>query len=299
VGIYHKAMRFKFEIPEGISPWKISTDYKIGVPLAKDTDVAFKFWARSPESLKLAVYVEQRRAPYTKSVGRSLTMSADWKEYELRGKVKSDYAPDEAEINLHLGHGSGSIEITGVRLYVGKLPPIGADKLTAIPEELLQTGLPPLEGANIVSNGDFAQNLAEWEGLTGNDRTKTTVSSIKDPRFSNYLTVEGTPRTDDKPWSIAPRQVLNAPIKKGETIVVRAWLRSPQAGKVAVILEQNKAPFAKTIDNLLRLSTDWKQYEVRGTAAQDFPAGSARFSLYLAYDPITVDIANLQVVKVP
>ena len=75
------------------------------------------------------------------------------------------------------------------------------------------------------------------------------------------------------------------------------WLRSPDSGKVAVEAEQIKAPGAKLLIGQLRLTSQWAQYEMSGEAASDFAAGDVRLNFYLSLEPMTVEIAGVQLSK--
>ena len=297
-GIYHRGVRVTVVNSDPSKPWAVPLNYRIGMPVKQGDDIAIKFWARAPQSNKISVYIEAAKEPYDKAFSRNITLTPDWKEYEVRGKAMIDYTDPLAQISIHLAYATGDIELTGVRCYFGQLPP-AADGITIIREDLLLNGLPALSSPSVLKNGDFVKDLADWDGLAPSDRCKTQFFDVKDLRFPRYLNVVTTPHVEDKAWSVAARQSIAAPIKKGETVVVRVWLRSPQSGKVAVIVEQSKAPFAKILDNVLRLTPEWKQYEVRGVAAQAFAPGSTRLSLYMAFEPLTVEIANVQLARVP
>ncbi|MBV9863740.1 MAG: endo-1,4-beta-xylanase [Abitibacteriaceae bacterium] len=149
------------------------------------------------------------------------------------------------------------------------------------------------EPDNLLSNGDFSRNEASWELPTGGADT-SFVAAQAGP-FRRALHIVLSPMQGEPPYSIALRQALGVALKKGDPLVMRVWLRSPSNNTIGAFVEQAAAPYAKLISQELKLTPQWKQYEIRGTSQADYPTEGTRVIFHLGYAPGVVEITGVRV----
>jgi hypothetical protein len=78
--------------------------------------VTLKFWARSPESLKIEAIWGESGAPYAASAMSSIKLTPSWAQYEVSGIASRTFLANEAMIRFHLGNVPGRIDLTGVEV---------------------------------------------------------------------------------------------------------------------------------------------------------------------------------------
>ena len=307
-GVSRKAGRFVAKPEPGEMPHRIWMACIADAPIKRDEVLTARAWLRSPDSNPVTMRIQEAREQADGErkafCSEKLTLTPDWKEYEVRGTARRDYDPKEVGVYFHLGHAPGTIEMTGVRLLsANRSAPITAPATAPTPVARRPPSAPPatvgMEGPSLLQNGDFAQGAAHWEGAADSLRGKVSFVDAQAGPFKRALHVVSTPGTSDKPWTVSLRQNILSPLKKGDKLKLSVWLRSPDSGKIAVVAEQIKAPSAKLLTGQLRLTSQWAQYELSGEAASDFAAGEVRLHFYLSLEPMTVEIAGVRLSKAP
>lgn len=92
------------------------------------------------------------------------------------------------------------------------------------------------------------------------------------------------------------------PIRKGDTVLISCWLRSPSAqggssGVASFRLQQDGPPWNAPADGSTSVGSSWKQVFGTGTAAEDFPAGRMRVAFHIGQQRQQLDFGGLVVVN--
>lgn len=145
--------------------------------------------------------------------------------------------------------------------------------------------------ADLLQNGDFSRQTAEWF-VPKSEKISSTL--VDGPDKKPALQLQLAPAPGDNPWSFVVRQSLGEPVKKGDPLYFRAWLRSPQSLKTRVFIETKDAEYTKSLDKELTLSPEWTLYEASGVAKSDAATGEMTLGFHLAYGAGTVEIADVQ-----
>jgi len=123
VGHYRKALRLTLA-PDADAPrWDTVLMQTPSVNLQENAPLFFRAWLRSPDALQIAGIVEGPSEPFLKSVEREVTLTPNWQEYEFNGTSIATYRPGEFRCGFHIAYGTGTIEMTGVRLLTTGLQP--------------------------------------------------------------------------------------------------------------------------------------------------------------------------------
>ncbi|WKL58383.1 hypothetical protein Q1W73_05205 [Asticcacaulis sp. ZE23SCel15] len=100
------------------------------------------------------------------------------------------------------------------------------------------------------------------------------------------------------PWNVLVHTNTVKPIRRGDRIEGRVWLRlerAPQAqgantGRATLRLQNARSPYAAMQELHLILTPQWQEFTVAGVAPHDFKAGEANLIVYLAGQAQTVDV---------
>jgi hypothetical protein len=119
VGFPAKCVRLAITPVEGDVPWKAHFAQTIQTALTANQTVEVKLWLRSPQNLKVNVYVEELsegNPKFVRLTGKVLTPA--WTEYTVEGAVPRDLPAGQSKFIIHLGNVAGIVEVAGVRVSV-------------------------------------------------------------------------------------------------------------------------------------------------------------------------------------
>ncbi len=284
VGGYKRAARFAVNPAPGSVAWSIVLTQAIDASLAGDDRLQIRVWMRSPEGCKVTAYLEVAREPWTKSLGETVTLTPEWKEYQVEGKCLQDFQPGEANLGFHLGHGAGTIEIAGIRLF-----DLDAKPGPGGPRPTLDHPLA------LLPNGNFSQDLQGNWGTGDGTLLKVTTIDVTAGDYTKGVLLESSPRPGGQPWDVQFGQRCQGALRKGDVVQFRAWLRSHDKCQVAFIAEQAAAPNPKFIDQRVLPGTEWKEYRFIGRAPRSFAPGESQAKFFLGYGKGTVEVAGVRV----
>ena len=167
--------------------------------------------------------------------------------------------------------------------------------LLLVPWLCLCTGtLAAAEGPrNLLSNGDFADGVRGWD-VTRGERCQATPFDVAVGGFRRALRLKVRPEPGAVPWAIALRQNVNAFMDKGDRLLLRIWMRSPEACRVSAFVELNRDPWPKSVSQTVGLTPQWREYTFRGECLQDFSSGEAQMGLHLGGSAGTIEIAGVR-----
>ena len=113
---YPHAVRLKLDPPAGQPVWSLGFGQAIDGTLRQGDAVYVRAWMRSPESCRATFIYELNEAPHTKSLQQVAQLTPEWQEYRFVARLKQSFRPGQSSFKWHLGHGPGTVEITGVRV---------------------------------------------------------------------------------------------------------------------------------------------------------------------------------------
>lgn len=239
-------------------------------------------WLRSAQSQRLAIMVEGAQDPWPKYAQATLKLTPEWTRYEATGALAQAVAPGAAQLVCHLNFDAGTIEMTGVEVV-----DMDADGTQVGPRPTVAQPL------SLLRNGDFAAGAEGWSGA--NERLKVTPVDATVDTWRRALRLEADPPAGGQPWSLALRQRLTGPVRRGDAVYFRAWLRSPDRVPVSFILEQSAPPHAKEIDRTVALGPEWREYRFVGRARAAANAGELQALWFLGRAKGTVEVAGVRV----
>jgi hypothetical protein len=88
----------------------------VGAKIPASASLVLKFHARSPQSLSIGAFVQENGGDYAKSVGKTVALSPQWKEFRFVGYAPRNFAPADAQFNLFLGYDKGTVEVANLRV---------------------------------------------------------------------------------------------------------------------------------------------------------------------------------------
>jgi hypothetical protein len=105
-------------------------------------------------------------------------------------------------------------------------------------------------------------------------------------------------------WDAAVLTQLRQPVKAGDPLVFAFWARlvSGEGGATSTTLPWNSvslgsAPWTQVFGAPVAIGTQWKRYEVRGTADKDYAPGTLNAGIQVANASQTIDFGPMYVVK--
>lgn len=278
------AVRVTLNPEEGTDSWALNLNQSVAYSIPEGHRLQIRAWMRSPDRCRVMPHLEVSRAPYTKSASETVTLTPQWREYVIEGAARQDFAPEEASLGFHLAYDAGTVEIADVRLYDLDAPPM--------PEGVRPTMHTPV---SLIENGDFSQGAeAAWHGIDG-ERVAGEVVEADVGGFTQALRLALNPPAGAAPWHLQLGQAIDHPVRRGDAVYFRAWLRSPEHCTVAFIFEMAAEPHTKYISQRVSLTPDWREYRFMGRAGSNFRPGESQAKFFLGYDAGTVEIAGVRV----
>lgn len=287
-GSFKRALRLTVSPRPGDGPFMIALRQPVGVALKKGQPLVLRIWMRAAAHNQVGAFLEEVNAPYAKSLSQVLTLTPEWREYEVRGTSLADYPADGSRIIFHLGYAPGTIEIAGVRLLApGTQAAAGS---TATPEHPV----------SLIINGDFSAPLAGNWGTADTAQLKSEVvpadagpNGTGGARQALRLTIN--PEPGAAPWSVGIGQQVKQPVARDDAVYIQAWMRSPDRLTVGFIYELAKEPFTKTIARTARLTPEWKEYRFVGYAQQSFAPGESQVRFHVGYGKGVLEMTGIRV----
>ncbi len=284
-----RALKLNVRPVEGGDPWSVMMRQPIDATFAAGDAMTLKMWARSPQSIRIAPYIEANDA-YTKFVGEPVDLTPAWKLYSFEGKANKALKAGESSLVMHFGYAAGDVEIAGVELT----------SANAKSTRIFSTATPD-KPESLVGNGNFADIGAKgaptaWNWGDGKiAEVKVVPALIAGSAAKSAVRLQLDPPVGANPWDYQMAQSVNAGIARGDAVYARFWARSPDKARLSAIYEMSGEPHTKTISAETRLTPDWKEYRFAGNATQGFGPGDSQFKFFLGYDKGTIEIADVRV----
>jgi len=293
----------RYTVPAKLAnAWEAQTLVPLTAAIASGQTVTVGFYARSVSASTpdgkgtLGVRVQQNAAPYSGFADRTLSISPEWKWYEVSGVAPRAIARDVVTISLQLGGAAQVIEI-GQTIVIEGAPAIqSAAAVTSAAEAELP---PQLQGQGVLLNqpGDRAWgNNGPATGFQGRDEAKIWLGKA--------LRVTTT-AIGANPWDVGTAIPITQAIKAGDKLLIAVAARTESAAtadgraRVGIRVQGSKPPYDGFADNSFSVGPAWQIIRLRTTATRDFAPGEATVALHFAGAVQAVDIGPVYVIRTP
>lgn len=280
-GPYRRALRLRLTPRAGSDPWAILLDQRLRHPLRAGESLAARFWARSPERCRMNVYVQLAREPWTRSLSAELRLTPEWREYSLDGAAETAYAAAETSFGLHLSYDTGTIELAGLRLT---RPDAAAGGPRPTPEAPW----------TMITNGDFRDPLVNGWSIVGGERLTAEPVAADLGGLDRAVRLTTRPDAGQPVYHVQFAQTVQVPVRRGDAVYFRAWMRSPDALSVTFIFELAEPPHTKWIDRLVRLTPEWREYRFVGRPDRRLEAGQSSVKWFLGHGAGSAELAGVR-----
>ncbi|MBI2299763.1 MAG: carbohydrate binding domain-containing protein, partial [Armatimonadetes bacterium] len=162
---------------------------------------------------------------------------------------------------------------------------------------LAALGCAPAQNGAILANGDFRQGTAGWSIPAGPDLAASVVPADAGG-FKQALHLECHTKPGANPWALQVTHRFATAVKQGDRLRLSYWLRSPQACKVGVTCQINRAPWTNFASRTLTLAPAWTQYGMSATFPADFAAGELMVDFHVGQAEGVVEIAGVSAMPV-
>jgi hypothetical protein len=148
------------------------------------------------------------------------------------------------------------------------------------------------EPVSMLANGDFQRNEESWD-VANNETSDSTFVAAKAGAVHacaahERSSVEGTIR------GMWPAPGHAGIVEEERPAGVEAVGAQPRIAADGRFCEQAAAPYTKSVSQLLQLTPEWKEYEVRGQSNADYATGAARVTFHMAHGPGTIEVAGVR-----
>jgi hypothetical protein len=276
------------------SPKKSANIYDIGANAPVSTaikpgqKIVVAFYARTisadtPDGkAKIGLRIQQNAEPYPGFGDTVIDLGSGWQLYEATATSNIAIAKGLAVVNFQLSGAKQTVQIgqtiivegvDSIKYAASKNPPdVGATLL-----------MPKLDGKGTLIN--TPENLQSW-AFYGADMTHKPVVAKSMPGGSAIAV------NIAKPGLNAYDAGVNIPfaeaVSEGDVMTVAFVARTISAetdagaGKIALRIQHNVAPYSGFGDNVVNIGPNWKVYQLRTQARLDIPKGEGAVALQFA-----------------
>lgn len=239
--------------------------------------------ARSAEGCRVLAFVEEAGEPWAKPLAELLTLEPAWRTWRIEGLAPASWGEGEWRVGFHLAYDTGTVEVADVHLRDLDLEgrPEGArgtmeQPLSLIEADVLEEPLSP-----------------PWD-LGGGERNRVEVAPSSVEGFPLALRCTLAPEPGAAPWSLSVGQRTSAPVRGGDVVYLRAWLRGPEGARVTFVFEQATPDHRKYVSQLARLTPQWQEFRFAGVCERSYEPGAAQAKLFLGEASGEVEIAGFR-----
>ena len=129
-------------------------------------------------------------------------------------------------------------------------------------------------------------------------------SAVDDPKVPGGKALRVVVKKGANSWDAGVLTQLGQPVKAGDPLVFAFWARlvSGDGGATSTTLPWNAVslaspPWTQLFGAPVTIGTEWKRYEVRGTADKDYAAGVLNAGVQVANASQTIDFGPMYVAK--
>lgn len=288
-GEFQKALHFDLTPQPGDSVFSTVLLQPISTSIRRGEPVTFKVFARSPQNLKFSAYVEDVKS-FEKWVTGELSLSPQWKEFQMQGMAPRDFNAGEAQLTLHLGALKGEIEIAAPRL-TQQLPaskPFVFDDTPAAPKAA------PAGGVALLGNDPIA-NFSSW-GPEGSVVSKTV--DVQGQPFKRAFQVQ-TAKLPKNYWEAGFGADTVLPVKAGDVVLMTLYARALKGqaetgeARADVGFSTRGPDWSSSVSQTLGIGPQWKKFEVPFAVKFNSVAGQALMNFSVGFNTQTIEVGGV------
>jgi hypothetical protein len=294
------------------SPSKATNIYDIGAnaPIATAIKPGQKlvvaFYARTVKADtadgkgKIGLRFQQNAAPYPGFGDTVLNIGPDWQLYEAKATSNIAIAKGLAVLNFQLSGEKQTVEI-GQTIIVE-----GADSIKTVTKTATPTPAGSVNSAlvpNLTGKGKLInqpENLQIWQSYGAG--LSSSSKAVKDMP-GGTATAVNVSSAGKNVYDAGVNIPIAEALTEGDVLTIAFVARTISAetdtgaGKIAIRVQHNKAPYNGFGDNMLNIGPNWKVYQLRTQARMDVPAGEAVVALHVAGAVQSLEIGPVYVVN--
>ncbi len=288
------------------SPRKGATLYELGTnaPITADIKpgqrITVSFYARtisaetSDKQGIIGVRFQQNAVPYPGFGDTKLSISAEWKLYEVTAIANRAISKAEAVVGFQLSGAKQIIEIGQTIIVEGAPTIIAKGGTTRIPTPVM---LPQLEGKGTLINDPASHDWAFYganathksvpaKGMPGDAAVQITVPAIGANAFDSGANVP-----------------VSGEVKQGDVMLVAVLARTVSAetsdgrGRLGIRVQQNSAPYPGFGEHVISVGPNWQLFQLKTRATIDIAAGKAAIALHLGSAKQVIEIGRVYVLS--
>lgn len=159
----------------------------------------------------------------------------------------------------------------------------------------------PLTGVAAQDASDLAKQIVNDPAAP--DVTGGKASLVNDPKVEGGKALRiQVPRKGSNPWDTAVGGAIKKPVAKGDRLVLlfSARLEKGENGATTTTLPFNAVqlatePYSTIMTGTAAIGPEWKDFQVTGTADNNYPANALKVTIQLATAKQTVDFGPIVV----
>ncbi len=287
----------------GATPYEAGFNAPIRTAVRRGQTYTAAFYARTisaqtPDQMgRVTVRFQQNAAPYPGFADRVITLSDQWRLYEVTGQADRDIATGAAVVSFQLSGAQQVLEFGQLVVVEG-----AASIATSQTPAPAAIGAPAVEmPASLQTAGQLINNPADRQwGAFGAVTSRPTVTTV----FGRVGTEFAIAQAGANPWDAGVTiPVGNSAITEGDRLVIGIVARTVNssaaggAGRIGVRMQANVPPYSGFGDQALDIGPNWRLYTVRLRAGQAIAAGQAQIALHLAAQAQTVEVGPVYLLR--
>ncbi len=288
----------------GAHAYDIGANAPITSAIKPGQKIVVAFYARTISAdtangkAKVGLRIQQNAAPYPGFGDAVVEIGPDWQLYEVKATSNIAIAKGLAVAGFQFSGAKQTVQI-GQTIIVEGADSIrtGSAKSTA-DGTVAANMVPNLDGKGKLIN--TPENQQTWQfygaGMTHN------VVPIKTMPGGNAMAVN-VAQTGKNPYDAGLAVPFPDAITEGDVMTIAFVARTLSAetetgaGKIALRVQRNVAPYPGFGDNTLSIGPNWKVYQLRTQARNDIPAGEGAVVLQVAGAQQSLEIGPVYVLN--
>ncbi len=293
-------------------PWFSQIRQPIGEKIYAGEQVEVTAMMRSPQKARVSFALQLGQRPFTPLIFNRFTLTSDWQQIKVRGKLSQTLEAGGANLVLTFGFGAGVIELSDVQVHFPE-----RKQLSDVPESFTalswkEEDLPVID---LMRNPAFAD--AELpagpyrsivDGLDGFKFQGPKFGSmsripVSGQHFMEAMRME-TAGDSEKVYNLQIMQDLIQSVEKGDTLMAlfsyRVQQVNPEAGygTTQFAFEKKGGRYEKLVVwGVAADDNEWHHCVLPFTMESDLAAGSAQVVFRGGYGPQVIDIGGVSIIN--